>query len=239
MASSSFSSFRKRFRQLGNSKKRKILSSFFKCGPGQYGEGDEFIGIPIPELRKLIIHGKDFTFGHLDELLDSHLHEERMLALLILVERFKKSEALQQKLIFDFYLKRLDAVNNWDLVDLSAHQIVGVHLEKRSKSLLFKLVRSQVMWHRRVAVVSTLQFIRQKKFDEIFELSRLLLNDPEDLMHKACGWMLREAGKRDVDALKSFLKKHAHQMPRTMLRYAIEKFPEKKRQAYLKIRKAS
>ena len=225
---------RKKLRDLASPARRRILTSFFKCGPGEYGEGDEFLGITVPQVRQLIPLGCSLSLYDLRQMLSSRFHEERMLALLIVIENFQMENDAGKKKYFDFYLQNRSAANNWDLVDLTAYKVVGVYLEKRPKALLFKLAKSKNLWDRRIAIVSTLQFIRNENLKPTFALVDILINDSEDLMHKACGWMLREAGKKDQKALEKFLKIYAHKMPRTMLRYAIEKFPESKRQFYLK-----
>lgn len=227
---------RKKIRKLASSERRRVLKSFFKCGEGQYSACDEFFGISVPVLRNLLPLCESFRFSELNQLLNSHFHEERLLAILVLVNQFEKSGSSQQKIIFDFYLKRREAVNNWDLVDLSAHKIVGAFLENKSKKILFKLAKSKVLWDRRMAIVATWHLIRQGKTETTFQLVEKLMNDKEDLMHKACGWMLREAGKQNITHLEKFLDQWGGKMPRTMLRYAIEKFPERKRQKYLKIK---
>ncbi len=215
--------------------KQKILTSFFKCGPGQYGAGDQFIGVTVPQVRSLLPQTFGLSYSDVATLLQSPIHEERLLALLILVKRFSQADAAEQKKIFDFYFRFKKFVNNWDLVDQSAAPIVGAYLHKKPRDVLFRLARSKSLWDRRIAVVATWHFIRSHDLKITFELCEKLMGDEEDLMHKACGWMLREAGKRDVKALERFLNKNASRMPRTMLRYSIEKFHEKKRRAYLQI----
>lgn len=204
---------------------------FFKTGPGEYGEGDCFLGTRVPEIRAVakMDDGRSDICG----LLESKWHEERLLALLILVRRFERGDEAAKKAIYGFYLSGTRWINNWDLVDLSASQIVGSWLLGRSRAPLAKLAASPVLWERRIAIVSTFAFIRAGDLEETFSLSKKLLGDPEDLIHKACGWMLREAGKRDVRELERFLDAHRRSMPRTMLRYAIEKFPEKRRKQFL------
>jgi len=204
---------------------------FFKSGPGEYGEGDRFLGVRVPEIRA--VANMDDDRSDVSRLLHSKWHEERLLALLILVRRFERGEEAIRKAIFDFYLSETRWINNWDLVDVSAYKIVGAWLLGRSRAPLRRLAASQCLWERRIAIVSTFAFIRDGDVDDTFSLARKLLNDPHDLMHKACGWMLREAGKRDVRALENFLDENGTRMPRTMLRYAIEKFPESRRKAYL------
>lgn len=225
-----------KLRKRASRAKRKILQSFFKCSHGEYGEGDQFLGVTVPEIRSLVAYGVDLSFSDIKKLITSRFHEERLLALLILVERFEKANEAERKVIFSFYLRNRSAVNNWDLVDSSAHKIVGAYLQRRSKKVLSQLARSNNLWDRRIAVISTWHFIRQGDLKTTFYLCEKLLQDKEDLMHKACGWMLREAGKSNEQALETFLKKNVLRMPRTMLRYAIEKFSESKRKNYLQIR---
>lgn len=210
---------------------------FFKTGPGEYGEGDQFLGIRIPQLRNVAKEARGMTLPELAVLLRSPWHEERMLALFVLTHAFSIGDETQRTEVFDFYVAHLPWVNNWDLVDASAHLIVGPWLEGRSRALLTNWAHSTVLWERRVAVVATLHFIRKGDFADILALAELLQDDPHDLMHKAVGWMLREVGKRDLASMESFLKKHAATMPRTMLRYAIEKLPEAARQNYLAARR--
>lgn len=219
--------------------KQKILTSFFKCGPGQYGAGDQFIGVTVPQVRSLLPQTSGLSFSDVAELIQSPIHEERLLALLILVKRFSKADAAEQKKIFDFYMRFKKFVNNWDLVDQSAAPIVGAYLQKKPRDILFRLARSKSLWDRRIAIVATWYFIRNEDLIMTFELCEKLMGDEEDLMHKACGWMLREAGKRDVNALERFLNKNVSRMPRTMLRYSIEKFSAVDRKRYLKVKKVN
>lgn len=207
------------------------LAWFFKTGPGQYGEGDKFLGVRVPDIRAVAM--LDDGESDVSLLLESPWHEERLLALLILVRRFERGDLSTKKRVFDFYLSSTRWINNWDLVDVSAYKIVGAWLLDRPRPVLRRLARSGSLWERRIAIVSTHAFIRNGDLEETFELTKLLLRDPEDLMHKACGWMLREAGKRDQPALEAFLQRHVRRMPRTMLRYAIEKFPEARRRCFL------
>ncbi|MFZ4774912.1 MAG: DNA alkylation repair protein [Terrimicrobiaceae bacterium] len=206
---------------------------FFKTGPGEYGEGDQFLGIPVPEIRAVA----KLDDGRCDRaaLLHSKWHEERLLALLILVRRFERGDEAMQCGIYETYLSETQWINNWDLVDSSAPQIVGTWLLRRPRGVLRTLACSTSLWERRIAIISTFAFLRAGELDETFRLAKLLLRDPEPLIHKACGWMLREAGKRRVRALEEFLDKHAPVMPRTMLRYAIEKIPEKRRKQYMAV----
>jgi len=224
----------KRLKQLASRETAKILQKFFKTGPGQYGEGDIFIGVKVPDLRKLAKEFQDITISEVRALLASSIHEERLLALLILVRNFASGDEITKKKIYELYLENTPFINSWDLVDGSAHHIVGAFLMGKNKAPLFRLAKSENLWERRIAVVSTFHFIKNDQFQETLGIAEILLTDPEDLIHKAVGWMLREIGKRDRVAEETFLKKHSMKMPRTMLRYAIEKFPEPKRQRYLK-----
>jgi 3-methyladenine DNA glycosylase AlkD len=224
----------KELKRLGSKEKAKVLQGFFKTGPGEYGEGDCFLGIKVPELRKLAKKHQAISIREIDQLLKSSIHEERLLALLILVRRYSKEDDAEQKRIYELYLKRTKFVNNWDLVDSSAEHIVGAFLMDRSKKPLYSLAKSRNLWERRISIMSTFHFIKQNKFSETLKISKILLADEEDLIHKAVGWMLREIGKRHLPTEQKFLKEHYKAMPRTMLRYAIEKFPEPERQRYLK-----
>lgn len=206
---------------------------FFKTGPGEYGERDEFIGIRMPVLRKLAKGYVELSEEETAMLVQSRIHEERLLALLILVYQFEKADAKQQSQVFDFYRKHLQFVNNWDLVDSSAHIIVGGHLRGRSRRWLYRLAKSRSLWKRRVSIISTYHFIKRDDFDDTLQISQMLVADDEDLIHKAVGWMLREVGNRDRPIEEAFLKRHYKSMPRTMLRYAIEKFPQQRRKQYL------
>lgn len=212
----------------------KNLQWFFKTGPGEYGEGDKFLGLKVPVIRKIANANTDLTFTDLQKLLNSKYHEERLAALLILVKKFPKSSEEDKEKIYRFYLDNLPNINNWDLIDLSAPHITGEYLLTRDKKILFKLAGSGNLWKKRVAVLTTFRFIKEMKFETSLKICLILLHDEHDLIHKAVGWMLREIGKRDIVIEEKFLKTHYKTMPRTMLRYAIEKFPERKRQAYLK-----
>lgn len=207
---------------------------FFKTGKGEYGAGDRFLGIRVPVLRKLARKYRGLDLVETERLLQSHYHEERLLALILLVNRYKKSDQAEQKRIYDLYLKNRACINNWDLVDTSAEHIVGGHLYEKSRAPLYKLSRSENLWDRRIAIMATFNFIKRLDFNDALKLSEALLEDKEDLLHKAVGWMLREIGNRDRAVEEQFLAKHYRTMPRTMLRYAIEKFPERTRQKYLK-----
>lgn len=225
---------KKQLNQLADTEKANTLKKFFKTGPGEYGEGDTFIGVSVPDLRKTAQQIQDITTRELRELMASTVHEERHLALLILVRKYSKGDAMTKKKIYEFYLENTQFINNWDLVDGSAHHIVGAFLMDKSKKPLYRLAKSENLWERRISMISTFYFIRQNRYKETLQIAETLLTDPEDLIHKAVGWMLREIGKRDLTTEERFLKKHYMKMPRTMLRYAIEKFPESKRQQYLK-----
>ena len=214
--------------------KRDFLPKFFKTGKGQYGEGDKFLGVVVPNTRKVAKKYKDVPFEVISELLQSEWHECRLCALLILVERFKKSDDINKRLIFDFYLSNTSRINNWDLVDLSAPTIVGGYLSDKPRKVLYSLADSPLLWDQRIAIVSTYTLIRDNDFIDILSLSERLLHHKHDLMQKAIGWMLREMGKRDEDLLVQFLEKHAKVMPRTMLRYAIEKFSDDRRKEFMK-----
>ena len=219
--------------QLSNPEKAKKLSGFFKTGKGQYGEGDLFLGIPVPEQRKVAKRYIDIPLNDLQELLSSKIHEHRLTALLILVSKYGKADNSGKDRIFGFYLRNTENINNWDLVDLSAPKIVGDYLFNKDTSILFKLAKSNNLWERRISILSTFKFIRNNDFEDALSISELLLHDEHDLIHKAVGWMLREIGKRDQEIEERFLSKYCMQMPRTMLRYAIEKFDENKRKFYL------
>lgn len=227
--------------KLKNSKHAKALQWFFKTGPGEYGEGDIFLGLRMAQNRAVAKkYFKDTTLIDIQKLLNSKIHEHRMVAVLMLVEKYKQAGLLRSVLrnklrnkIFNFYLKNAKRINNWDLVDLSASRIVGAYLLNRKRDILYKLVKSKNLWERRISIISTGTFIYNNQFEDTIKICGILLNDKHDLIHKACGWMLREMGKRDEKELVKFLDKYTIQMPRTMLRYSIEKFPEKKRKYYL------
>jgi 3-methyladenine DNA glycosylase AlkD len=206
---------------------------FFKTGKGEYGEGDEFLGIRVPVLRKHAKKFSDIPIDQVRQLLESPFHEERLCALLLLVRKFAAGDEQEQTAIYNLYLNNTRYINNWDLVDSSAHYILGPYLDNRDRQLLYELSDSGSLWERRIAIMSTLHFIRQNQFEDTLKIAVRLLRDEEDLIHKAVGWMLREVGKRKLVVEKAFLGAHYKQMPRTMLRYAIEKFPEKERKRYL------
>ena len=218
-------SLRKEIKNLTDKEKGAFLQRFFRTGPGEYGEGDIFVGLTVPQSRSLALKYRDLSFLEILELLKSKIHEERLIALLILVYRFQKQPEDQRK-IYEFYLKHTKYINNWDLVDLSSHKIIGEYLLDKPKDILFKLARSESLWEKRISLISTFAFIRDGKLDISLELADILVNDKHDLIQKALGWMLREIGKKDLAAEEKFLRKHYRQMGRTALRYAIEKFPE-------------
>ena len=219
-------------RKLENKRKAKILAGFFKTGEGEYGFGDVFLGISVPQSRKIAIKYKDLGFDGILKLLRSEIHEERLIALLILVHQFQHEEMLERR-IYEFYLKNTKFINNWDLVDLSADKIVGGYLIDKPKAILYKLAKSTSLWERRIAMVSTYTFIKNGEFDDTLGIAEILIEDQNDLIQKAVGWMLREVGNRNLAAEEKFLKKHYKNMGRTALRYGIEKFPEQVREKYL------
>ena len=211
------------------------LSRFFKTGPGQYGEGDKFLGIKVPVTREVVkACWRETTMQDLEECIASEYHEVRLAALLALVELFRHNKTQQQACV-DFYLAHTDRINNWDLVDLSCYPLLGVWLLDKDRPLLYDLARNgKTLWEQRIGIVSTMTFIRHGQLQDTFDIADILLHHPHDLIHKAVGWLLREAGKRDKEALVHYLEPRYREMPRTMLRYAIEKFPEAERQQYLK-----
>jgi len=223
---------RQRLRNLADEEKAAVLRGFFKTGPGQYGEGDVFLGITVPQLRKLARECRDASDSQVKNLIRSAVHEERMLALFLLIGKYGRGDLKEKKDICEFYLKHARFVNNWDLVDLSAPVIVGDFLLDRSRKPLYTLARSASLWERRIAIISTFAFIKQRQFYDTLKIAEVLLLDREDLIHKAVGWMLREVGKRNMDAEEGFLRIHCKKMPRTMLRYAIERFAPSKRKLY-------
>jgi 3-methyladenine DNA glycosylase AlkD len=223
-----------RLRALGNPKAAAFAARYFKTGPGQYGEGDVFLGLRAAVMHALAREYKGLALDQVIRLLQSEVHDDRSLALLILVRQAGKADDAARKRIYDLYMAHTRFINNWDLVDCSAPTIVGGYLFGRSRKPLDRLVRSKSLWERRISIISTLHFIRSADFADTLRLAECLLGDQEDLIHKAAGWMLREVGKRDQGLLEQFLGLYARRMPRTMLRYAIERFPEAQRQAILK-----
>ena len=225
---------RQALRRHRNGKKAKILRGFFKTGIGEYAEGDLFLGVTVPILRKLAGQFKDIELKSAVKLLRSSIHEERLLALLILILKYRGSSLQVKEKIYRIYLKNTRYINNWDLVDVTAKHIIGDFLRDKDKGVLYEMARSPLLWDRRIAILSTFHFIENYQFDDTIRIAELLLSDRHDLIHKAVGWMLREVGKRNLYMEEKFLKKNHMAMPRTMLRYAIEKFPESKRDLYLK-----
>jgi 3-methyladenine DNA glycosylase AlkD len=225
---------RARLRKLGDKERAKNSQWFFKTGPGEYGEGDRFLGIKVPEIRKLAKDYQAIPLAEATQLLQSSIHEERLLALFILVRAFSKGDECFKEKIYHLYLQNTRYINNWDFVDTSADHIVGAFLKGKSKKPLSDLALSSDLWERRIAIMATFHFIKEGEFTETLKIAGMLLSDKKDLIHKAVGWMLREVGKRHLATEEYFLKKHYKKMPRTMLRYAIERFPEPKRQRYLK-----
>jgi len=223
--------------QLADPQKANFYPRFFKTAPGQYGEGDQFIGVTVPNTRLIVKKYKDLDFRELKELIQSPIHEERLCALLILVEQFKNGDTKTQEKIYKFYLANTKYINNWDLVDLSADKIVGAYLENKPKDILFKLSKSQYLWERRIAILATFHDIKKGEANFTLQIVKIIISDKHDLIHKAAGWMLREAGKRcNKKILTDFLDEYSTLMPRTMLRYAIERFPETERQKYLNLK---
>ena len=209
------------------------LSTYFKTGEGDYAEFEKFLGVSTPTLRCLAKKFSNLPFLDIQNLLRSKFNEERLLALIILVNRYQKSADIEKKAVYDFYLANLDRVNNWNLVDNSAHHIVGAYLWNKDRQILYKLAQSSNLWHKRVAIVATWYFIKRKDYSSTLEIDKILLVDSHDLIHKACGWMLREVGKQDTNTLCKFIYEFNQQMPRTMLRYAIEKFDQNIRKEIL------
>jgi 3-methyladenine DNA glycosylase AlkD len=229
-----FKELQKELRKYANQAKAKILRSFFKTAPGEYGAGDSFLGVPVPRIREIIKEYKNLCLSDIGKLLNSSIHEERLSALLILVLQFHRADTShKKKKIYNFYLENTKYINNWDLVDLTAPHILGAYLADKDKRIIYALAKSKNMWERRIAVVSTFYFIRNNQFNDTLSIAKNLLSDKEDLIHKAAGWMLREVGKRNISILENFLRKYYNRMPRTMLRYAIERFGQAKRKAYL------
>lgn len=220
-------------RRQSDAEKAIILQRFFKTGKGEYGEGDVFLGLTVPQVRFIAIQFKTLALSDIEKLLKSTIHEERLTALLILVYQFQKGNDSSKHAIFNFYLNHTKWTNNWDFVDLTAPKIVGSYLLHKPKKILYILAKSKSVWERRIAIIATFTFIHNNTYDDALGIATLLLYDSHDLIHKAVGWMLREIGKRSLATEESFLRENYKKMPRTMLRYAIEKLPEVKRQAYL------
>jgi 3-methyladenine DNA glycosylase AlkD len=227
------SEVRLRLRAMASAETAAVLQRYFKTAVGEYGEGDLFLGIKVPPVRALAREFGGLGEGEVLELLRSRHHEERLLALMVMVRQYAKADAAGRRRLHGVYLANTRFVNNWDLVDSSAEVLVGAHLEGRSVALLRRLTRSKIVWERRIAMIATMHFIKRREFAPTLEIAELLLGDGHDLIHKAAGWMLREVGKKDQTALEGFLRRHCKTMPRTMLRYAIERFPERLRRGYL------
>lgn len=221
---------------LADPKRDKLSSRYFKTGPGQYGEGDVFAGLKAAQTKAIIRQHREMPLTEVKKLINDKIHECRSVALGILVWQFTKGGERQKKTIYDFYFKNVKGINNWDLIDGSAPKIVGPYLLDKNRAFLYQLAQSKNVWQRRIAIMATAAFIRENQLADTLKLAKILLQDPHDLIHKAVGWMLREVGKKDEKTLTAFLEKRTLAMPRTMLRYAIEKFPERKRQYFLKKR---
>lgn len=236
MSSTSLKNFQTTLRAFGSEERARNVARFFKSGEGEYGEGDLFLGVKVPEVRSTVkLLGSELSRADTLKLLHSKYHEERLAALLILVKRFQKGDQNLRKEIYETYLGNTKYINNWDLVDLSAEHIVGSYLDDRSKRPLDKLARSKLIWERRIAMIATFHYIKQSRHQEAFHIADTLLDDDHDLIHKAVGWMLREVGKKcGQPVLEEYLKPRYKKMPRTMLRYAIERFSPARRQLYLK-----
>ena len=214
---------------LSDAEKREIFPKFFKAGKGEYGEGDRFLGVTVPNIRAIAKLHKDISIEEIRELIQSEWHEVRLCALIIMVENSKKKDEALRKELFNLYLSQTKRINNWDLIDLSCRFIIGEYLLDKSRDILYHLAQSPLLWDNRIAIVSTYAFIRKGQLEDTYALSDLMMQHPHDLMHKAIGWMLREAGKRDSERLYDYVMSHRADMPRTMLRYAIEKFSPKER----------
>jgi 3-methyladenine DNA glycosylase AlkD len=227
---------RRDIRRVARKSRARLNAWFFKTGPGDYGEGDKFLGVTVPALRKLAGRHQDLPAAGVLQLLKSRWHEERLLALLILIRRYEGADPPARARIYKLYLRNTAFINNWDLVDCSAAEIVGSHLTRADRKQLRRLAGSRSLWERRIAMIATFHYIKRGEYRDALVIARLLLRDSHDLIHKAVGWMLREIGKRDRSVEERFLKKHAALMPRTMLRYAVERFPERRRRQYLMMR---
>ena len=219
---------------LSDAEKREIFPKFFKAGKGEYGEGDRFLGVTVPNIRAIAKLHKDISIEEIRELIQSEWHEVRLCALIIMVEKSKKKDEALRKELFNLYLSQTERINNWDLVDLSCRFIIGEYLLDKSRDILYQLAQSPLLWDNRIAIVSTYAFIRKGQLEDTYALSDLMMQHPHDLMHKAIGWMLREAGKRNPERLYDYVMSHRADMPRTMLRYAIEKFSPKERAILMK-----
>lgn len=227
---------RRELRRVAYKDKAHLYASFFKTGKGEYGEGDIFIGVTVPKQRVIAKKYAALPLAEISLLLKSSCHEERLTALIMLVGQYKKADPFVQKQIYNFYLAHTKSINNWDLVDLSAHAILGEYLVSGDRKILYVLARSKNVWSRRIAIIATAAFIRRGDFADTLAIAEILLNDKHDLIHKAVGWMLREVGKRNQQVLEEFLIKHISAIPRTTLRYAIERLPQEKRIQYLRMK---
>ena len=225
---------RKELRRYASKKKAKLLGGYFKTGPGEYAEGDIFLGVQVPSCRRVSVKFQGLPFEETLKLLRSPIHEERFLALLILIRKYSEGRSKERERIFKAYLKHTRFINNWDLVDLSAPNIAGAFLLDKDTAVLYRLAKSDLLWERRIAILATFAFLKNKRLRETIEIAEILLSDKQELIYKAVGWALRELGKRDLLKEEEFLQKHYSVMPRTMLRYAIERFPERKRRGYLR-----
>lgn len=219
---------------LSDAEKREIFPKFFKAGKGEYGEGDRFLGVTVPNIRAIAKLHKDISIEEIRELIQSEWHEVRLCALIIMVENSKKKDEALRKELFNLYLSQTKRINNWDLIDLSCRFIIGEYLLDKSRDILYQLAQSPLLWDNRIAIVSTYAFIRKGQLEDTYVLSDILMHHPHDLMHKAIGWMLREAGKRNPERLYDYVMSHRADMPRTMLRYAIEKFSPEERSILMK-----
>ncbi|MDD4151023.1 MAG: DNA alkylation repair protein [Candidatus Gracilibacteria bacterium] len=219
---------------LKNPDKAKILQGFFKTGIGEYGEGDIFLGITVPELRNISKKYISINFEDIELLLKSEIHDFRFIALCILRLKYEKGDENAKKAVFDFSIKNIEKINNWDLVDTYVHYTIGDYILDKDREILYKFSKSENLWIRRISIISTFAFIKRNLFEDTLKICEILLNDKHDLIHKATGWMLREAGKRDKQILINFLDKHSKNMPRTMLRYSIEKLSKEEKELYMK-----
>lgn len=236
MSGLSASAVQKSLKKYADAKRAQFSTTFFKTEKGQYAEGDQFIGVRVPDQRRIAQQFAALPLPKIQTLLDSSVHEHRLTGLFILTKQFEKAKTEQErKKLYNFYVKNIEAVNNWDLVDATAHKIVGRYLLDKDRKILYTWARANHLWKNRISIITTWWFIREEQLDDTYALSDILLSHPHDLMHKAVGWMLREAGKKDVQRLEKYIRTNAKHMPRTCLRYAIEKFPEKKRKELLNL----
>jgi 3-methyladenine DNA glycosylase AlkD len=239
MAKTRASSVVRQLQQQADPRRASVSQRFFRTAPGEYGAGDRFLGLTVPRLRQVALGYQDLALSEIEKLLESRWHEARLLAAVLLANRYAKSDSQTRERIYRLYIRRTDRINNWDLVDVSAPAVVGAHLLRRSRSPLRRLARSRNLWERRIAVVATQYFINRGEFEDTLRLAELLMDDEHDLIHKAVGWMLREVGKRDDAVLLSFLDRHAGAMPRTALRYSIERLSPIQRKRYLAVPRSS